>query len=103
MAAFLDQLERGPRIGVIGPSSSKVCAAVSFVASWYTVPLVSFSCTSPSLSDKSNHPYFLRGVPPDNAQGTALAELIEYFGYDDISAISTADEYGARGIEVRFI
>ena len=65
--------------------------------------MVSFSCTSPSLSDKTNHPYFLRGVPPDTAQGRALADLLEYFEFDglDIAAISTADEYGARGIEVR--
>merc|ERR1712137_81909 len=99
---YLEQVNNsGPRIGVIGASSSKVCAAVSFVTSWYELPMVSFSCTSPSLSDKTNHPYFLRGVPPDTAQGRALADLLEYFEFDglDIAAISTADEYGARGIE----
>ena len=102
MSAFLDQVNDGiPRIGVIGPASSKVCTAVSFPASWYEVPMVSYSCTSVTLSDKAKHPFFLRGVPPDDAQSAALADIMLDFGFDNIGAISTADEYGGRGIEVR--
>lgn len=90
-----------PRIGVIGPASSKVCAAVSFPATWYEIPQVSYSCTSVSLSNKEKHPYFLRGVPPDDAQSKALADIMIYFEFGNVAAISTADEYGGRGIEVR--
>ena len=87
-----------PKIGIVGAGSSRVCTSVSYPSSWYQVPQISPSCTAVSLSVKQNHPYFLRGVPPDSAQGVALVSLIQYFGWNEVAAISSIDEYGVGGL-----
>lgn len=98
--ALLDALNNSssPKIGIVGASSSRVCTSVSYSASWYHLPELSNSCTAPSLSNRENHPYFMRGVPPDNAQGVALASIIQYFGWSEVATISSIDEYGVGGL-----
>ena len=47
-------------VGMIGPSCSGVCQAVSQTARYFNKLTISGSCTSGALSDKGRFPYFLR-------------------------------------------
>ncbi len=87
-------------VGIIGAASSSVSKAIATVAAQKKIPQISYSSTSPSLSDKQLYPYFMRVVPPDSQQGSALAHIIQNFKFTDIATISTSDDYGLGGIGV---
>eukprot|EP01095_Lingulamoeba_sp_RSL-Kostka_P001041 TRINITY_DN1145_c0_g1_i1.p1 TRINITY_DN1145_c0_g1~~TRINITY_DN1145_c0_g1_i1.p1 ORF type:complete len:1120 (-),score=436.42 TRINITY_DN1145_c0_g1_i1:394-3285(-) len=81
-------------VGIIGEASSGACEAVSYAASYFNVSMVSFACTTPSLSIKSLHPTFFRSVTSDEAQADAIGFLILELGYENHAAmISTESDY----------
>lgn len=64
-----------------------------------SIPQISYSSTSPSLSDKDNFPSFLRTIPPDYIQAQVMADLISHYDWKYVSAIATDEDYGRLGIE----
>ncbi|MCE7735028.1 MAG: ABC transporter substrate-binding protein, partial [Candidatus Heimdallarchaeota archaeon] len=86
--------------GLIGAASSGVSAAIAAKAEAAKVPQISYSSTSPTLSDKAEFPYFLRVVPPDSVQGVAIANIVNEMGWDTVSTLSTNDDYGQGGMDV---
>ena len=65
----------------------------------FHIPLISFSATASSLSDKSQYGYFLRTVPPDSYQAKALADIMSYFNWTYVIAVNSGDVYGQDGIQ----
>ena len=62
-AIFLERMNgQNPPIGVVGERASRVCLSLSYIAAWYQTPQVSYSCTSPSLTNRKSF-YFLRAAP----------------------------------------
>ena len=61
---------------LIGAASSGPSEAVAEIGARYRVPQISYSSTSPALSDGSRYPMFLRTPPSDAFQAPArLARL----------------------------
>ena len=87
-------------VGVIGAASSGVSAAVQGVLKQSKIPQISYSSTAPGLSDKTEHPYFLRVVSPDNLQGRALSDILKLYGFDNVATLATSDDFGLGAIEV---
>ncbi len=59
-------------------------------------------CTSNQITNAQN-PYLSRVVPADKNQGTAMADLLHYFGWAfTVGSISTSDVYGS-GILAAFL
>ncbi len=98
-AAASDLIDAGV-VGLVGAASSGVSTAIQGVAKQKKIPQISYSSTSPTLSDKTEYPYFLRVVPPDSLQGVALANVVKELGLDNIATLATSDDYGLGGIEV---
>ena len=86
-------------VGVIGGASSKISMSINYIMNVFNIPQISYSSTSPSLSDKFSFQTFFRTIPPDTYQGKALADIIKYFGWSYISTVATSDDYGRLGIE----
>jgi ABC-type branched-subunit amino acid transport system substrate-binding protein len=86
--------------GLVGAASSSVSKAVAEKASVAEVPQISYSSTNPDLSDKATYPYFLRVVPSDAVQGSALANIVNELGFDTVATLATSDDYGLGGIGV---
>ena len=86
-------------VGVIGGASSKISMSINYIMNVFDLPQISYSSTSPSLSDKFNFRTFFRTIPPDTYQGKALADMVKYFGWSYISTVATSDDYGRLGIE----
>ena len=66
-------------VGIVGPAESPLALALAtLLAAGPSPPLVQFSsrASSPALSDASQYPYFVRDVPSDALQGSALAAVI---------------------------
>lgn len=86
-------------IGVVGGASSKISMNINYIMNVYDIPQISYSSTSPSLSDKFNYRTFFRTIPPDTFQGKALADVIRHFNWSYVSTVATSDDYGRLGIE----
>jgi gamma-aminobutyric acid type B receptor len=86
--------------GIVGAAASSVSMASNLIASLYKIPQISYSSTSPELSDKGRYPYFLRVVPPDSVQGVALAALMKHYEWTKCVVVHSDDSYGRGGAEI---
>ncbi|CAO2830716.1 unnamed protein product [Amaranthus hypochondriacus] len=84
-------------VAIIGPQSSVVAHVVSQVAKGVQVPLLSFAATDPTLSSLE-YPFFVRTTQNDLFQMAAIADIIDYYGWREVTAIYTDDDYGRNGI-----
>ncbi|KAL1309199.1 hypothetical protein HN51_051894 [Arachis hypogaea] len=84
---------------IIGPQSSVVAHIISHVANELRVPLVSFAATDPTLTSLQ-FPFFVRTTQSDLYQMTAVAEIIDYYGWKEVIAIYLDDDYGRNGVSV---
>ncbi|WOL12207.1 glutamate receptor 3.5-like [Canna indica] len=84
-------------IAVVGPQSSGIAHVISHVVNELHVPLLSFSATDPTLSPLE-YPYFIRTIHSDYFQMNAIADLVEHFGWREVTAIYVDDDYGRGGI-----
>lgn len=86
-------------VAVIGGAGSKISKAAGYVLSVTSIPQISYSSTSPSLSNKANFPSFLRTIPPDHIQTQVMADLVTFYNWSYVSTIATDEDYGRLGIE----
>lgn len=84
-------------ITVIGPESSAVAHMISYILTGFHIPLISFAATDPSLSSLQ-YPYFIRMTHTDSYQMSAMADLINYFGWKRVIAVFMDDDYGRNGV-----
>lgn len=85
---------------VIGSSGSSVSAAMAAELGPQKIPQISYASSSPSLSDRSLYPYFMRVAASDADQGKAVADLVQAFGWTRVATIHTSDSYGTGLITV---
>lgn len=86
-------------VAVIGGAGSKISKAAGYILGVSSIPQISYSSTSPSLSIKSNFPSFLRTIPPDYMQAQVMADLVTFYNWSYVSTIATDEDYGRLGIE----
>lgn len=91
------QLMENDTVAILGPQSSVVAHISSQVATEFQVPLVSFAATDPTLS-ALQFPFFVRTAQSDLFQMSAVAEIVEYYGWKEVIAIYIDDDYGWNGI-----
>ncbi|OXA58880.1 Gamma-aminobutyric acid type B receptor subunit 2 [Folsomia candida] len=72
-------------IALLGTACDEVTERVSKVATHQRIVQVSFGSTSPSLSDRSEFPFFYRTVAPVSSHSEAIIELISHFNWDTVS------------------
>lgn len=85
---------------VIGSSGSSVSAAMAAELGPQKIPQISYASSSPSLSDRSLYPYFMRVAASDADQGLAVADLVQAFGWTRGAVIHTSDSYGTGLVTV---
>ncbi|PWI46476.1 hypothetical protein CEE45_16620 [Candidatus Heimdallarchaeota archaeon B3_Heim] len=85
---------------VLGSSGSSVSAAMASALTPTKVVQISYASSSPSLSDRTLYPYFMRTCASDADQGLAIAELVKAFGWTKGAVIHTSDSYGTGLIEI---
>ncbi|KAM1127260.1 glutamate receptor 3.3 [Malus sylvestris] len=84
-------------VAIIGPQSSVVAHIISHVSNELQVPLLSFAATDPTLSSLQ-FPFFVRTTHSDLYQMTAVAEMVDHYGWKDVIAIYIDDDYGRNGV-----
>ncbi|PWZ21025.1 Glutamate receptor 3.4 [Zea mays] len=84
-------------VAVIGPQSSGIGHVISHVVNELHVPLLSFAATDPTLS-ASEYPYFIRTTISDYFQMNAVASIVDYYQWKEVTAIFVDDDYGRGGV-----
>ena len=102
--AVCDARQRTRPVGgallAIGPAESSMVAAASDVLTILRVPHISPSATSNDFTQERN-PLFFRTSPPDRYQAEAMADLLSYFGWNQVIALSSDDfSYGRSGLRL---
>ncbi|XP_053159908.1 extracellular calcium-sensing receptor isoform X3 [Hemicordylus capensis] len=86
-------------IAVVGATGSGISTAVANLLSLFHIPQVSYASSSRLLSKKNDYKSFLRTIPNDDHQATAMADIVEYFRWNWVGTIAADDNYGRPGIE----
>ncbi|KAI9175979.1 hypothetical protein H9P43_006343 [Blastocladiella emersonii ATCC 22665] len=89
-------------VGLIGDYSSSVSIPMSLSAQQFNLWQCVGAATSPELSNKTNHPYFFRTIPPDVAQSVFLARFVKAMGWNSVAVLFASDAYGT-GIMTNFM
>ena len=85
---------------IIGAASSGPSASAATITAQFQVPQISYSSTSPALSDGKQYSYFMRTPPSDALEGEAIADVLRnYMGYTYIATVNSDDSYGSGGVE----
>ena len=83
-------------IGVIGPQSTSVSHFVAHMGAATQVPLLSFACTDPALSE-FQYPYFFRIAHSDAVQMQAIASLVRMYKWRSVVIVHIDDDSGSSG------
>ncbi|KAH9514731.1 Metabotropic glutamate receptor 2 [Bulinus truncatus] len=86
-------------IGVVSPTNSQPTVMVSQLLTTYRIPIVGSTATSDALSDKTQHPYFLRVSPPDKYQVAAMLKFIADQGWTYLSVLYVQGSYGEKAFD----
>ncbi|XP_078524821.1 extracellular calcium-sensing receptor-like [Lissotriton helveticus] len=87
-------------VAIIGDVTSTRSILLAQILSLYRHPQISYSASSPLLSDRNQFPSFFRTVPSDDFQSRGLAELVIYFNWTWVGLIADDDDYGQQGIKL---
>ncbi|XP_066555246.1 extracellular calcium-sensing receptor isoform X2 [Amia ocellicauda] len=86
-------------IAVVGATGSGVSTAVANLLGLFYIPQVSYASSSRLLSNKNQYKSFMRTIPSDEHQATAMAEIIDFFQWNWVIAVASDDFYGRPAIE----
>ncbi|KAJ4839030.1 hypothetical protein Tsubulata_018927 [Turnera subulata] len=87
----------GDTVAIIGPQSSTMAHIISFIANALQVPLLSYSASDPTLNSLQ-FPFFVMTSLNDLYQMTAIADMVNFYGWREVVAIYADDENGRNGI-----
>ncbi|XP_068441769.1 vomeronasal type-2 receptor 1 [Clinocottus analis] len=88
-----------PLAALVGAGGSDLSIATARILGLYHFPQVSYSSTSSALDSKFQFPTFLRTIPNDEHQSTAIAKLVLHFGWTWVGILAADDDYGKYGIK----
>lgn len=80
-------------VAIIGEGCSSASVAALPAANNAKIPMISPSASSPILSIPND--YFFRVVPPDDFQGSFMAQTIYKKGYHNVAVFYTNEPYGS--------
>uniref|UniRef100_A0A3B3X978 G-protein coupled receptors family 3 profile domain-containing protein n=1 Tax=Poecilia mexicana TaxID=48701 RepID=A0A3B3X978_9TELE len=88
-----------PLATLVGAGGSDLSIATARILGLYHFPQVSYCSTCSALNNKFQFPTFLRTIPNDLHQSTAMAQLVLHFGWTWVGTIAADDDYGKYGIK----
>ncbi|XP_073347064.1 vomeronasal type-2 receptor 1 [Pagrus major] len=88
-----------PLAALVGAGGSDLSIATARILGLYHFPQVSYFSSCSALESKFQFPTFLRTIPNDKHQSTAMAKLVLHFGWTWVGTIAADDDYGKYGIK----
>ncbi|KAK3513953.1 hypothetical protein QTP70_034113 [Hemibagrus guttatus] len=88
-----------PLKAVIGAYHSEMSIAVARILNLQLIPQISYASTADILSDKSRFPAFLRTVPSDVHQTSAMVQLLSERKWTWVGFLTTDGDYGRAALD----
>ncbi|KAG7276894.1 hypothetical protein CRUP_034770, partial [Coryphaenoides rupestris] len=88
-----------PLAALVGAGGSDLSIATARILGLYHFPQVSYFSSCSALQSKFQFPTFLRTIPNDKHQSSAMARLVLHFGWTWVGTIASDDDYGKYGIK----
>ncbi|CAI5469765.1 unnamed protein product [Closterium sp. Yama58-4] len=99
-AAALQLLLTSPQPHVLlGPPTSLQASIVGPIASAVQVPLLSYAASDPLLNANAQLPYFVRMHYDDQAQMTAVSDIISYYNWTQVVALFESTDSAWNGFQ----
>ncbi|XP_069072198.1 extracellular calcium-sensing receptor-like [Pleurodeles waltl] len=86
-----------PLAAIIGDSVSTRSIILAHILSRYRYPQISYSSTSPLLSDRNQFPSFFRTIPSSESQIAGLVQMVIQFGWTWVGLLVDDSDYGQHG------
>jgi len=80
-------------MALVGPSSSDAALEMSTIFNIWGINSISYSAASPLFDDRSQHTKFLRTVPSDSYQISAVIDIIRHFNWTYVFALSSCSNF----------
>ena len=84
-------------LGCVGGYGSSVSVACSQILSRLNIIQIAYSSTAAILSDRIEHPYFMRTCTPDDKQARAMIKIIQKLKSNFIQIVYSEGTYGEGG------
>ncbi|KAF5890262.1 G-protein coupled receptor family C group 6 member A-like [Clarias magur] len=88
-----------PVTAVVGAEHSETSIAVARMLNLQLIPQISYASTADILSDKSRFPGFLRTVPSDIHQTSAMVQLLTERKWTWVGFLATDGDYGRAALD----
>ncbi|TNN02088.1 hypothetical protein fugu_009575 [Takifugu bimaculatus] len=88
-----------PIMAVVGASYSETSIAIARQLTLQMIPQISYSSSAVLLSDKTHFPAFMRTIPNDKYQTTAMITLLSHYGWNWVGIITTDGSYGLSALD----
>ncbi|XP_041919870.1 vomeronasal type-2 receptor 1 [Alosa sapidissima] len=88
-----------PLAALVGAGGSDLSIATARILGLYYFPQVSYSSSCSVLESQFQFPTFLRTIPSDVHQSSAMAQVVLHFGWTWVGTIASDDDYGKYGIK----
>ena len=76
-------------VALIGPACSTACETTGFLTKGLNTAQISYSCSSPALSNKGTYPTFVRTTSPYGGWMPSIVGLMQWAGWTKLSSIAT--------------
>ncbi|KAK7252622.1 hypothetical protein RIF29_36704 [Crotalaria pallida] len=86
-------------VAILSPQYSALGQVISYIANELQVPLLSFSEAESTMSSLE-FPFLVKTAQSDMFQMSAIAEIVDYYEWRDVTVIYVDDDYGRHGIAV---
>ncbi len=77
---------------IIGDGCSSVCQPQALLSAAWGIPMISWGCTSPALSNKEIYPTFTRVDTTFVAFAPVLDAMLDFFGWTRIAIVTTPED-----------
>ncbi|XP_076092126.1 uncharacterized protein LOC143063697 [Mytilus galloprovincialis] len=84
-------------VGWIGAYGSSISLAASQILSKFGYIQIAYASTAAVLSDRNEHPYFMRTCTPDDKQAKAMIKIIQTMQSNYIQVVYSEGTYGEGG------
>ncbi|XP_078524816.1 extracellular calcium-sensing receptor-like [Lissotriton helveticus] len=86
-----------PPAAIIGDAVSTRSIILARILGRYQYPQISYSSTSPLLSDRDQFSSFFRTIPSSESQIAGLVEMVKTFGWTWVGLLAEDSDYGQQG------
>lgn len=87
-------------LALVGPTISQVALSVASLLRLFTVPEVSYSASSPTLSNRDRYSYFYRTHPSDSQEVQAIIDLALSNNWTYVSLVHSNNAYGEPATDI---